>query len=209
MCHFTISSWGISSHLKWCKNLHLLFCVLVYSALVSSVQGKQIFIEVDVSFFPQILYVLLWRSLFFWMWDNERWITLRKASFCSRCLLIRGRRWSQSADIPSLSWLPHQSSSRRYSCSRLSNTLHTWTDIKSWWHHNSTPAPSLDMRKHKLWESVLWCVFEVYLFRRLVEGHRGIDKLQAVLHLQHQLLPVNCHFLGTASNCLWIIVTCL
>lgn len=64
------------------------------------------------------------------VWDTERWITLRKASFCSRCLLIRGRRWSLSADIPSLSWLPHQSSSRRYSCSRLSNTLHTWTRHK-------------------------------------------------------------------------------
>lgn len=58
-------------------------------------------------------------------------LTLRKASFCSRCLLIRGRRWSLSADIPSLSWLPHQSSSRRYSCSRLSNTLHTWTGPES------------------------------------------------------------------------------
>ncbi len=86
----------------------------------------------------------------FLMWDNERWITLRKASFCSRCLLIRGRRWSQSADIPSLSWLPHQSSSRRYSCSRLSNTLHTWIDTKIWGYQNSAPAPSLDMKLTKL-----------------------------------------------------------
>lgn len=52
-------------------------------------------------------------------------VTLRKASFCSRCLLMRGRTWSISAEDPSLSWAPHQSSSRRYSCSRLSSTLHT------------------------------------------------------------------------------------
>lgn len=129
------------------------------------------------------------------MWDCEWQTTLRKASFCSRCLLIRGRRWSQSDDIPSLSWLPHQSSSRRYSCSRLSNTLHTWRYTKS-----------QRLREETLCEDV---ASVAYLFRCLIEGHRCIDKLQAVLHLQHQLLPVNSHFLSTASNCLWIIVTCL
>lgn len=34
--------------------------------------------------------------------------------------------WSISAAGPSLSRPPHQSSSRLYSCSRLSSTLHTW-----------------------------------------------------------------------------------
>lgn len=53
-------------------------------------------------------------------------LTLRKASFCSRCLLIIGVTWSDSLFGPSLSAPPHQSSSRLYSCSRLSNTLHTW-----------------------------------------------------------------------------------
>ncbi len=51
--------------------------------------------------------------------------TLRKASFCSRCLLMRGLTWSVSAVEPNLSWPPHQSSSLLYSSSRLSNTLHT------------------------------------------------------------------------------------
>lgn len=78
-------------------------------------------------------------------------ITLRKASFCSRCLLIRGRRWSVSADIPSLSWLPHQSSSRRYSCSRLSNTLHTWTDTKTRWH-------SCSQLRHEKTQTLSMCV---------------------------------------------------
>lgn len=51
--------------------------------------------------------------------------TLRKASFCSRCLLIMGVTWSDSEFGPSLSVPPHQSSSRLYSCSKLSSTLHT------------------------------------------------------------------------------------
>lgn len=53
-------------------------------------------------------------------------VTLRKASFCSRCLLIIGVTWSDSLFGPSLSAPPHQSSSLLYSCSRLSSTLHTW-----------------------------------------------------------------------------------
>ena len=51
--------------------------------------------------------------------------TFRKASFCSRCLLIIGVTWSVSELGPSLSAPPHQSSSLLYSCSRLSRTLHT------------------------------------------------------------------------------------
>ena len=54
------------------------------------------------------------------------YVTLRKASFCSRCLLIMGVTWSVSQLGPSLSAPPHQSSSLLYSCSRLSNTLHTF-----------------------------------------------------------------------------------
>lgn len=52
--------------------------------------------------------------------------TFRKASFCSRCLLIIGVTWSVSELGPSLSAPPHQSSSLLYSCSRLSRTLQTW-----------------------------------------------------------------------------------
>ncbi len=55
--------------------------------------------------------------------------TLRKASFCSRCLLIMGVTWSDSEFGPSLSVPPHQSSSRLYSCSKLSSTLHTCRTI--------------------------------------------------------------------------------
>lgn len=51
--------------------------------------------------------------------------TFRKASFCSRCLLIMGVTWSVSELGPSLSAPPHQSSSLLYSCSRLSRTLQT------------------------------------------------------------------------------------
>lgn len=32
-----------------------------------------------------------------------------------------------------------------------------------------------------------------HLFGGLVEGHRSIDQLESVLHLQHQLLPVVGH----------------
>lgn len=56
--------------------------------------------------------------------------TLRKASFCSRCLLIKGMTWSISDAGPSLSRPPHQSSSLRYSCSKLSSTLQTCGTIQ-------------------------------------------------------------------------------
>lgn len=121
--------------------------------------------------------------------------TFRKASFCSRCLLIRGPKWSLSAELPSLSKLPHQSSSRRYSCSRLSSTLHTYRDTKSCLNGDPNCA--------SVWR------FEADLLRGLVERHRSIDQLQAVLHFQHQLLPVDSHLLSTVSNRLWIVVTCL
>lgn len=55
-------------------------------------------------------------------------LTFRNASFCSRCLLIMGVTWSVSELGPSLSAPPHQSSSRLYSCSRLSSTLHTYQE---------------------------------------------------------------------------------
>lgn len=57
-------------------------------------------------------------------------ITFRKASFCSRCLLIIGVTWSVSELGPSLSAPPHQSSSLLYSCSRLSKTLQTYEKEK-------------------------------------------------------------------------------
>ena len=47
-------------------------------------------------------------------------LTLRKASFCSMCLLMRGSSCSGCLSPP-----PHQSSSLRYSCSRLSSTDET------------------------------------------------------------------------------------
>lgn len=88
-----------------------------------------------------------------WVWKRPSLnflLTLRKASFCSRCLLINGRRWSLSVEVPSLSWLPHQSSSRRYSCSRLSNTLQTWTHQKTSFCHlnHLDKLPNLYFRKH-------------------------------------------------------------
>jgi len=45
-----------------------------------------------------------------------------------------------------------------------------------------------------------------YLFGRLVEGHRSIDQLESVLHLQHELLPVRSHSLCTVSDQVHIIV---
>lgn len=62
------------------------------------------------------------------------WVTLRKASFCSKCLLIIGVTWSVSQLGPSLSPPPHQSSSRLYSCSRLSSTLQTFPDKRLAYH---------------------------------------------------------------------------
>lgn len=47
------------------------------------------------------------------------------------------------------------------------------------------------------------------LLRRLVEGHGGVDQLQPVLHLQHQLLPVDGHLLRAVAYRLWIVVSCL
>lgn len=51
------------------------------------------------------------------------------------------------------------------------------------------------------------CQLGTDLFGRLVEGHGGVDELQAVLHLQHQLLPVDGHLLSAAPDRLGIIVT--
>lgn len=51
------------------------------------------------------------------------------------------------------------------------------------------------------------CQLGADLFGRLVEGHGGVDELQAVLHLQHQLLPVDGHLLSAAPDRLGIIVT--
>lgn len=45
-----------------------------------------------------------------------------------------------------------------------------------------------------------------YLFRGLVEGHRGINQLESVLHLQHELLPVRGHTLCTVSDQVHVIV---
>lgn len=50
----------------------------------------------------------------------------------------------------------------------------------------------------------LYCVS--YLFRCLVEGHRGVDQLKSVLHLQHELLPVGRYALGTVSDQVHVIV---
>lgn len=54
-----------------------------------------------------------------WLWGGQ--LTFRKASFCSMCLLMSGSSCSGRR-----SPAKHQSSSRRYSCSRLSRTPHTW-----------------------------------------------------------------------------------
>lgn len=132
-------------------------------------------------------------------------VTLRKASFCSRCLLIMGVTWSVSQLGPSLSAPPHQSSSRLYSCSRLSNTLHTCSTERRWdisgydtdtvaWHLHTpltqsvTPNTSPD------------------LFRGLVEGHGCVDQFKSVFHFQHKLLPVRGHVLGTISDHVHVIM---
>jgi len=45
-----------------------------------------------------------------------------------------------------------------------------------------------------------------YLLGGLVEGHRGIDQLEAVLHLQHELLPVGGHALCTVPDQVHVVV---
>lgn len=45
-----------------------------------------------------------------------------------------------------------------------------------------------------------------HLFGCFVKGHRGVDQLQPVLHLQHELLPVGGHALGTVSDQVHVVV---
>lgn len=74
-------------------------------------------------------------------------LTFRNASFCSRCLLIMGVTWSVSELGPSLSAPPHQSSSRLYSCSRLSSTLHTFQEKGDQFSKAKTQNSGLKKRK--------------------------------------------------------------
>lgn len=46
----------------------------------------------------------------------------------------------------------------------------------------------------------------LYLFRSFVEGNRGIHKLETVLHLQHQLLPMGSNLLCTLTDHIHVIV---
>lgn len=46
----------------------------------------------------------------------------------------------------------------------------------------------------------------LYLFRGLKKGHRGIDQLESILHLQHKLLPMRSHVLCTVPYQVGIIV---
>ena len=119
---------------------------------------------------------------------NDR-ITLRKASFCSRCLLIMGVTWSDSLFGPSLSAPAHQSSSILYSCSRLSNTLQTWQVFTS----NINAMPQRGDCNVTCEPACVMHGTSKYLFGGFVEGHRSIDQLESVLHFQHKLLPVVCH----------------
>lgn len=48
-----------------------------------------------------------------------------------------------------------------------------------------------------------------HLLRGFVEGHWRIDQLQPVLHLQHQLLPVQGHLFSTFSDSISIIMPSL
>lgn len=45
-----------------------------------------------------------------------------------------------------------------------------------------------------------------YLLRSLVEGHGRVHELEAVLHLEHQLLPVRGHLLGTVPDHVHVVV---
>lgn len=49
----------------------------------------------------------------------------------------------------------------------------------------------------------------LYLFRSFIEGNRGIHKLETVLHLQHQLLPVGSDLLCTLPDHIHIVVVSL
>lgn len=48
-----------------------------------------------------------------------------------------------------------------------------------------------------------------HLLRGFIKGHGGIDEFEPVLHLQHQLLPVQGHLLSTFSDGISIIMTSL
>lgn len=47
---------------------------------------------------------------------------------------------------------------------------------------------------------------EPYLLRGLVEGHGRVHQLQPVLHLEHELLPVRGHLLGTVPDHVHVVV---
>lgn len=49
-------------------------------------------------------------------------------------------------------------------------------------------------------------IHNLYLLRCFVEGHRGINQLESVLHLQHELLPVRGHILCTVPDQVHVIV---
>lgn len=45
-----------------------------------------------------------------------------------------------------------------------------------------------------------------HLLRSLVEGNGGVDQLESILHLQHELLPVGGHALGAVSDQVHVVV---
>lgn len=45
-----------------------------------------------------------------------------------------------------------------------------------------------------------------YLLRGLVEGHRRVHQLEPVFHLEHELLPVRGHLLGTVPDHVHVVV---
>lgn len=100
--------------------------------------------------------------------------------------------------------------------------FHSWVPVCQLLHTSPplscTLAPSSPTRCTPVERNVqsvvfVWTVEETvkltllsYLFRGLVEGDRGIDKLESVLHLQHELLPVWSHALGTVSDQVHVVV---
>lgn len=140
--------------------------VLEEHICISPRQGARLIKTDTVGSDVRVKALLRLNSASFSVWEC---VTLRKASFCSRCLLIMGVTWSVSQLGPSLSAPPHQSSSLLYSCSKLSNTLHTCREK-----HSQVAFVSIA-------EETDPSLFS-YLFGGLVEGNGGIDELESVLH---------------------------
>lgn len=74
------------------------------------------------------------------------------------------------------------------------------------WHRENWLLAKVDPAD--VWQRTALCQSQPlpHLLRSFVKGHRGIDQFQPVFHLQHELLPVEGHLLGTFPDGICVVV---